>query len=390
MSLTPSITSRLPLVGTTIFTVMSQLAKTYDAINLGQGFPDFPMSPQLVEEVAKAMRDGHNQYTHMNGYPLLRERIAEKVNNLYGYPINPETQITITPGGTYAIYTALTSVLQPGDEVIVFEPAYDSYIPNITINGAVPVLIPLTFPDYRIPWDQVRNKITPRTRVIMLNTPHNPTGMIWQEADMRELENIIAGTSIFVLSDEVYEHLIYDAQIHQSVLRYPALRDRAFVCFSFCKTYHCTGWKLGYAAGSFNWNQKLRSRHEYNVFCVNSLMQRSFEIYLPKDTNRSGIADYYLEQRNYLLSLLEGKPIGYIPVQGTYFQWIDLSFLNKQISDVELAKEWALNAGCAMIPFSPFMENTHSNRSLLMRLCFAKSKEKMDKGMKNLYQYLGI
>jgi methionine aminotransferase len=246
----PIIHSKLPEVGTTIFTVMSQMALEHNAVNLGQGFPDFSMSEELTSLVAAAMQDGFNQYTHMNGYPLLRERLAEKAAASYNANINPDTQITVTPGGTYAIYTALTTVLQPGDEVIVFEPAYDSYIPNIEINGAVPVRISLQYPDYSIPWEEVRKKVTVRTKMIMINTPHNPTGMVLRENDIIQLQSIVTGTQIMILSDEVYEHLIYDGIAHQSMLRYPDLMERSFVCFSFGKTYHCTGWKLGYCISS--------------------------------------------------------------------------------------------------------------------------------------------
>lgn len=244
------IKSKLPDVGTTVFTVMSQLALQYNAINLGQGFPDFAMSEELIELVNQAMEDGFNQYAHMMGLPLLRERLAEKMFNLYNAQVHPETDITITPGGTYAIYTALTTVLQPRDEVIVFEPAYDSYIPNIRVNGAVPVLIPLTFPHYSIPWDEVRSKISPRTKMIMINSPHNPTGSVLTKNDIEQLRQIVAGTNIFILSDEVYEHLIFDGIQHESILRYPDLMQRSFVCFSFGKAYHCTGWKLGYCVSS--------------------------------------------------------------------------------------------------------------------------------------------
>jgi methionine aminotransferase len=307
--------------------------------------------------------------------------------------LNPETQITITAGATQALHDAISSIVQAGDEVLLLDPAYDSYAPVVLQVGAIPVRIPMEFSllsGFYLNWDRIRDAIGSNTKLWIINNPHNPTGYCLNASDYKEIDHIMnQNPGLHLLGDEVYAYLVFEGKF-RSFLDFGDWKERVLVVHSFGKTYHCTGWKLGYAAGSFNWNQKLRSRHEYNVFCVNSLMQRSFEIYLPKDTNRSGIADYYLEQRNFLLSLLEGKPIGYIPVQGTYFQWIDLSFLNKEISDVELAKEWALNAGCAMIPFSPFMENTHSNRSLLMRLCFAKSKEKMDKGMKNLYQYLGI
>ncbi|MBL7728105.1 MAG: aminotransferase class I/II-fold pyridoxal phosphate-dependent enzyme, partial [Dinghuibacter sp.] len=254
-----TIQSKLPGTGTTIFTTMSVLAMQHNAINLGQGFPDFPMSGELVQLVNEAMKAGHNQYTHMNGLPALRTVIAEKCNTLYGCTVNPETDITVTPGGTYAIYTALTALLQPGDEVIVFEPAYDSYIPNIRINGAIPVPINLEFPEYRINWDEVRKRVTSKTRLIMINSPHNPTGAVLSEADMRQLEALVSGTGIFILSDEVYEHLIYDNIAHQSVLRYPALAERSFVVYSFGKTYHCTGWKMGYCVAPAALSKEFRT-----------------------------------------------------------------------------------------------------------------------------------
>ncbi|MGL6068802.1 MAG: aminotransferase class I/II-fold pyridoxal phosphate-dependent enzyme, partial [Sediminibacterium sp.] len=232
----PFISSKLPHVGTTIFTVMSQLAVQHQAVNLGQGFPDFPMSEELRELVYRAMMDNQNQYTHMAGLPLLREKLANKAKQLYQATINPETEITITPGGTYAIYTALTTILEPGDEVIVFEPAYDSYIPNIEVNGAKAITISLQYPDYSIPWDEVKQKINPRTKLIMINSPHNPTGAVLSKEDMQALHEIVANTNIFILSDEVYEHLIFDELTHQSILRYPDLWQRSFVCFSFGKT----------------------------------------------------------------------------------------------------------------------------------------------------------
>src|SRR5580698_6858258 len=246
----PMIQSKLPNVGTTIFTVMSSLAAQLGAVNLGQGFPDFPMNEELIALVSQAMHDGHNQYVHVNGLASLREVLAAKIGDLYGTAVDPETQITVTPGGTYAIYTALTTVLRPGDEVIVFEPAYDSYIPNVEINGAIPVRIDLQFPDYRIDWDAVRRQVNPRTRMILLNSPHNPTGAVLRPEDMQQLRGVVEGTNILIHSDEVYEHLIFDGIPHQSILRYPDLLERAFVSFSFGKIYHCTGWKLGYSVSS--------------------------------------------------------------------------------------------------------------------------------------------
>ncbi|MFM9910992.1 MAG: aminotransferase class I/II-fold pyridoxal phosphate-dependent enzyme, partial [Chitinophagaceae bacterium] len=242
----PTIQSKLPDVGTTIFTVMSTLAAEHKAINLGQGFPDFPMNQELLNLVTDVMQKGFNQYVPMQGYMPIREALAEKVEYLYETTISPDTQITITPGGTYAIYTAFTTILQPGDEVIVFEPAYDSYIPNIEINRAVAIRINLQFPDYSINWAEVREKINVRTKAIIINSPHNPTGAVLTEMDIQELRKIVEGTSIFIISDEVYEHLIFDGIPHQSILRYPDLMERSFVCFSFGKVYNCTGWKLGY------------------------------------------------------------------------------------------------------------------------------------------------
>ena len=236
----PTIQSKLPNVGTTIFTVMSTLAVQYNAINLGQGFPDYEMSSELTNLVNEAMQKGNNQYVHMNGLPLLRQRLAEKVQDLYTTKINAETDITITPGGTYALYTALTTIIQPGDEVIVFEPAYDCYIPTIELNGGVPVLISLTHPTYAIDWDLVKQKITNKTKAIIINSPHNPTGSVLGAADIVQLQNIVSNTEIFIISDEVYEHLIFDGKQHESILKYPDLLKRAFVCFSFGKVYHCT------------------------------------------------------------------------------------------------------------------------------------------------------
>ena len=256
------IQSKLPAVGTTIFTVMSQLAAEHKAVNLGQGFPDYYMDEDLVNLVTDAMKNGHNQYAAMPGWMPLRESIAEKVEGLYGTRINPDTEITITPGGTYAIYSAFTTILQPGDEVIVFEPAYDSYIPNIEINGAKAITIDLVYPDYHIDWNTVRNSITARTKAIIINSPHNPTGMVMTEKDMEELRSVTAGTNIFIISDEVYEHLIFDNIQHQSILRYPDLLQRSFVCFSFGKVYNCTGWKLGYCIAPENLMKEFRKMQD--------------------------------------------------------------------------------------------------------------------------------
>ena len=279
----PSIHSKLPHVGTTIFTQMSSLAAQYKAINLGQGFPDFMMSNALIDLVNTAMQKGHNQYVHMNGLGLLRERIAEKSERLYSVKLNPETDITVTPGGTYAIYTALTTILRPGDEVIVFEPAYDSYIPTIELNGAVPILIPLIYPDYSIDWDLVKQKLSPKTKMIILNTPHNPTGSILGTNDIEQLRALVKNTNLFILSDEVYEHLIFDNKQHESMLRYPDLLERSFVCFSFGKTYHCTGWKMGYCIAPAAMMSEFRKVHQFNCFSCHSPVQFALADYLQQE-----------------------------------------------------------------------------------------------------------
>ncbi|MDQ6845138.1 MAG: methionine aminotransferase, partial [Bacteroidota bacterium] len=301
----PSIKSKLPHTGETIFTIMSSLAKKHQAINLGQGFPDFSMNQELIELVYKSMKDGHNQYAHMNGVPALRNVIAEKVHFLYNTQIHPEDEITITPGGTYAIYTALTSLLQPGDEVIVFEPAFDSYIPNIEINGAKPVLIPLTFPDYKIDWNLVRQSITSTTRLIMINSPHNPTGSVLQKSDIEELRKIINGTNIFILSDEVYEHIIFDGIRHESILKYPDLFERAFVCFSFGKVYSCTGWKLGYCISPKKLMDEFRKVHQFNCFSCNAPMQYALAIFLQKKEEYLSLSGFLQKKRDLFQDLMK-------------------------------------------------------------------------------------
>lgn len=360
---------------------MSQLAAEYNAVNLGQGFPDFSMDENLMELVAKAMKDGMNQYAHMNGLLALREAISEKIQLLYQQSINPETQITITPGGTYAIYTALTTVLRPGDEVIVFEPAYDSYIPNIEINGAVPVLIPLQYPGYNIPWQEVRQKITAKTRMIMINSPHNPTGMVLSENDLQQLSEIVTGTDILILSDEVYEHLIFDRLPHQSILRYPGLMERSFVCFSLGKTYHCTGWKLGYCIASPALMKEFRKVHQYNSFSCHTPMQHAFASYLKNWEPYLSLGNLMQQKRDYFLELM--KPTSFIPIpsHGSYFQCYSYeNFSNEPDKDlaIRLIKEY----GVATIPVSAFYKNGKDDK--VLRFCFSKKKETLEKAAERL------
>lgn len=378
-----SVVSKLPTVGTTIFTVMSQLAAKHHAVNLGQGFPDFPMSETLTELVAKAMRDGHNQYTHMNGYPMLREKLAAKVQALYGTSIHPESDITITPGGTYAIYTALTTVLRPGDEVIVFEPAYDSYIPNIEINGATAVRIPLTYPSYSIPWDEVRKKINDRTRMIMINSPHNPTGAVLTKEDIKELSSVVEGTNIIILSDEVYEHLIFDDLTHESILRYPELLQRSFVCFSFGKTYHCTGWKLGYCISSPALMSEFRKVHQFNCFSCDTPKQIALATYLDDSEAYLTLGSTIQKKRDYFRNKMLATPFQCIESHGSYFECYSYANISDE-PDTEFARRLTIEHGVATIPVSAFYKDAKDDK--VIRFCFAKQESTLDKAIEKLLQ----
>jgi methionine aminotransferase len=373
--------SKLPDVGTTIFTVMSGLANQYNAINLGQGFPDYPMDEALMNKVSEAMQKGWNQYVPMQGYIPLRESIAEKVEYLYGTKISPDTQITITPGGTHAIYTALTTVLHPGDEVIVFEPAYDSYIPNIEINGAVPVLIALKFPEYKIDWEEVKQKITPKTRVIMLNTPHNPTGAVLGEDDMRQLQSIVKGTNIFILSDEVYEHLIFDNIPHQSILRYPDLLERSFVCFSFGKTYNCTGWKLGYCITSPELMNEFRKVHQFNAFCCHTPSQVALAEFLKNKEAYLSLSGIMQQKRDYFTLLMKQTKFDLLKSFGSYFICAKYDRISDE-GDKEFAVRITKEVGVATIPVSAFYKAGNDNK--VVRFCFSKKKETLEAAAERL------
>lgn len=381
----PILQSKLPEVGTTIFTVMSQLAREQHAVNLGQGFPDFMMSEELIALVNEAMQIGINQYAHMNGWPLLQRRLAEKVEKLYGNTIDPDTQITITPGGTYAIYTALTTVLQPGDEVIVFEPAYDSYIPNIVINGAKPVLISLQYPDYSIPWEEVRAKINARTRMIMINSPHNPTGAVLREHDIRELRKIVADTNILILSDEVYEHLIFDDIPHLSILRYPDLLARSFVCFSFGKTYHCTGWKLGYCISSPELMKEFRKVHQFNCFSCDSPKQVAIADYIQNEEAYLSLGGFLQKKRDYFRELMKATPFKCIPSHGSYFECYSYGHFTDE-ADKDFAIRLTKEYGIATIPVSAFYQNGEDNK--VLRFCFAKKEDTLEKAVRKLIHIL--
>ncbi|WP_438945994.1 methionine aminotransferase [Sediminibacterium sp.] len=376
-----AIQSKLPQVGTTIFTVMSQLANEAGAVNLGQGFPDFSMSAELASLVNKAMQDGFNQYTHMNGYPPLVKALAAKANKLYNASIDAAASITITPGGTYAIYTALTTVLQPGDEVIVFEPAYDCYIPTIELNKAIAVPIQLQYPNYGIPWDEVKSKITSRTRMLVINSPHNPTGAVLSAEDMQMLSGIVEGTNIIILSDEVYEHLIFDGIEHQSILKYPQLFKRSFVCFSFGKTYHCTGWKLGYCMAPEQLMKEFRKVHQFNCFTCPTPPQVALAEYINNEDAYLSLGPSMQLKRDYFRVLMRDTPFNCIPSHGSYFECYSYASFS-QLSDKELAIQLTKEFGVATIPVSAFYQHGQDNK--VLRFCFAKSEATLEKAVQGL------
>ena len=363
---------------------MSALAVEHGAINLGQGFPDFPMSETLIDLVNQAMRQGHNQYVHMCGLPSLRQRLAEKVQALYRTAINPDTMITITPGGTYALYTAITTIVEPGDEVIVFEPAYDSYIPNIEINGGIAVRIPMAYPEYRIDWHRVRDAVTTRTKAILINSPHNPTGSILSEDDINELRKLVQDTGIFIISDEVYEHLVFDGLPHQSMLRYPDLLERSFVCFSFGKVYHCTGWKLGYCIAPQAYMHEFRKVHQFNGFTCNSPVQYALSEFLNDSSAYLSLGSFLQQKRDFLQTALHQTPLKPLPSHGSYFQlysYADCSQLNEQDMAIELTR----NAGVTVIPVSAFYKEPIQHQ--VLRFCFAKKEETLTLAASRLTDY---
>ena len=377
----PPISSKLPRVGTTIFTVMSSLASELGAVNLGQGFPDYPMSPELIGLVDEAMKSGFNQYAHMNGLPALREVLAEKIQTLYGTSLDPQSQITVTPGGTYAIYTALTTILKPGDEVIVFEPAYDSYIPNIEINGAIAVRVDLPFPDYQIDWSEVRRRVTPRTRAIILNSPHNPTGSVLRAGDLEQLREIVRDTDIFIISDEVYEHLIFDGIPHQSILRHPDLLERSFVCFSFGKVYHCTGWKLGYCISSPELMNEFRKVHQFNCFSCHTPSQVGLAKFLTDKASYLSLSAFMQQKRDRFRDLMSSSRFTPLPSYGSYFQLYKYDRISDE-SDKDLAIRITKEYGVATIPVSAFYQSGKDDK--VIRFCFAKKEETLEKAAEKL------
>lgn len=359
-------------VGTTIFSVMSALANEHNAINLSQGFPDFPVSPELIDLVHQNMKDGHNQYAPMQGYIGLREVIAHKTQSLYGAQFNPATEITITAGATQAIYTAITALIHEGDEVIVFTPAYDCYVPAIELAGGIPIFIPLHPPEFKVDWEGVRKLVNHHTRMIIVNTPHNPTGTIWDIEDIHELEKTTRDTDIMVLSDEVYQHIVFDEKRHQSAARSKELSDRSIIVGSFGKTLHATGWKVGFAMGPERLMKEFNKVHQFVTFAVNHPVQRAIATHMENADNYLYISPMYQAKRDLFLTQVQDTKFKIIPSSGTYFQLLDYSEIS-DMKDVDYAKKLTMENGLASIPTSVFYNNPNENK--VLRFCFAKRDE---------------
>ncbi len=370
------IPSKLPDVGTTIFAVMTRLANEHGAINLSQGFPDFDCDPELIDRVHHYMRKGMNQYAPMQGILPLRERLVEKIETLYGATYDPDTEICITSGATEALYEAITAVVHPGDEVIVFEPAYDSYVPAIRLSGGRPVSIAMQPPDYRIPWDAVAQAISDRTRLIILNSPHNPTGAVLLEEDIEQLRRLVRDTDIVLLSDEVYEHIIFDGEPHRSLCRYPDLAERSFVVSSFGKTYHATGWKLGYCVAPRELMREFQRVHQFVTFCSNTPVQYAYADYLAKKEKYLELPAFYQQKRDRFQELLRESRFRIVPCRGTYFQLLDYSEISDE-PDTEFARRLTIERGIAAIPPSVFYYRKTDYK--VLRFCFAKTDETLER-----------
>lgn len=371
-----SVSSRLPDIGTSIFSVMSKMALDHDAINLSQGFPDFAVDESIIQRVHRYMQEGHNQYAPMPGLPVLRNAIASVIHRTYQRSVNPETEITITAGATQAIFTCLAALLNPGDEVILFDPSYDSYSPSIRLNGGVPVHINLRYPDFTIDWDQVRSTITSRTRMIIVNTPHNPSGTVLREQDIHELERLVEEYNLMVISDEVYERLIFDDIVHQSVLRSPILAARSMAIFSFGKTFHATGWKVGYVVAPEYLTKEIRKAHQFIVFSVNTPVQFALADYLSDPHHYEYLGKFYQQKRDFFLQAIKGSSFEALPCRGSYFQVLSYQAISAK-PDMEMAEEMTRKFKVASIPFSVFFQDKTDHH--LLRFCFAKKEETLEK-----------
>ncbi len=371
-----NISSKLPNVKTTIFTVMGTLAHKHNAINLSQGFPDFKSDQKLIDLVSKAMNSGYNQYAPMPGILELRVAISKKFELLYNASYHPETEITVTAGATQAIYTIISSFIRENDEVIIFRPAYDCYLPAIELNGGKTISIQLKAPIYNVDWEDVKQKINDKTKMIIINTPQNPSGTIFSEADMLQLQQLTKGTNIIVLSDEVYEHIIFDGEKHQSVCLFSNLKSRSFITASFGKTFHNTGWKMGYCCAPKELMDEFKKVHQFNVFCVNHPLQKALAEYLQEPNHYLELSEFYQEKRDLFLNLIKDSRFKFTASKGTYFQGLDYSKITLE-NDLDFAKRLTIEQGIASIPISVFNENNLDNK--MLRFCFAKTDDTLKK-----------
>lgn len=364
--------SKLPDVGTSIFSVMSALANKHQAINLSQGFPNFDCPQLLKQLVNKHMQEGKNQYVPMAGVPLLREKLASKIESMYGLKVNPDSEITITAGATQALFTTIATFIKQGDEVLLIEPAYDSYRPSIEVVGGIPVIYELKAPDYKIDWNELQSLISGRTRMIIINTPHNPIGKTLKTTDLEALQTITSNSDILVLSDEVYEHLIYDQALHQSVLRYPKLYERSLAVYSFGKTFHNTGWKVGYCVAPEYLMKEFRKVHQFNVFSVNSFVQYGIADFLDDSSVYLDLPDFYQQKRDFFEAIMQNTLFVPSPSEGTYFQLFDYSAISNE-NDIAFTKMLTTEHGVAAIPVSAFYSSGRQDK--MIRLCFAKTED---------------
>src|SRR3954468_14247176 len=378
---TPPLATKFPTMGTTIFTVMSALAAERSAVNLGQGFPDFDCDPRLLDAVNDAMRQGHNQYPPMTGIAPLREAIAAKVEALYGRQYDPATEITVTAGATQAIITAVLAIVKPGDEVIVLEPCYDSYVPNIELAGGKVVRVPLVPGTFRPDFPRIAAALSPRTRAILVNSPHNPSGTVWTRQEMLQLQELLAPTDVFVISDEVYEHMVFDGQLHQSATRFPGLAARSVIVSSFGKTYHVTGWKVGYVAAPAALSAEFRKVHQFNVFTVNTPVQYGLANYMASPEPYLQLPAFYQHKRDLFRAGLARTRLKLLPSQGSYFQCVDISEVS-DLGEADFCKWLTSEIGVAAIPLSPFYGNGFDQR--VVRFCFAKKDETLRDALQRL------
>jgi methionine aminotransferase len=376
-----SVQSKLPTIGVSIFSVMSRLAEEHGAINLSQGFPDFDCAPELVDAVARCMREGHNQYAPMLGIPVLRQALSRKIELLYGRRYDPATEITITSGATEAIFSTLTALVRPGDEVVLLQPAYDSYVPAVQLCGGVPVFVTLRGPDYRVDWDDVRRVVSGRTRVVMVNSPHNPTGMVFDREDLRQLAGVLEHTDAFVVSDEVYEHIVFDGQRHESMSSHPDIADRAVVISSFGKTYHTTGWKIGYCSAPAALSAEVARVHQFVTYAVNGAIQRAYAEFVAREPAAAAVTPFYEAKRDLFRRLIEGSRFRPLPCRGTYFQMVDYSAITRE-RDSDFARRLITEHGVAAIPITPFM--TDADPGPVLRFCFAKRDDTLERAAERL------